>query len=725
MNSTHFWSRSRSNVSNFYRRCRCYTCLSHPHNAILLRRPGANKLAQWRKLTTLFYSSLFATAAAADVQAKQSRRQRWDDVIAAAEEEVEEGRKRQRQSDAATLMDAEAEPPTACTNAAYGKEVHDPRTALALALHKVNASTVPVPFGLLGRDPGRESIYASESMKMKESRWTPKKLMLIELAMAKLALRFSMTIPHVDQSGSVVNGRQLRLMPMLKEITHKLESAKSYDPLSPDPKARPGLPCYSPNRRVGSPPHRNQPLDAILLEISSDFKCGLCALPEYLAKLSQNLLACRYPPEASSMTIILNVLSQKKHFELASAVCECIWESKIRPDEICVDAIVNHYIAANDQAGFNYVTRKIDGYHGGLALAREDIRITPHSAQRLRKHNGKTLQLLVKDKILWHSILRGHLHFGQLQSSLRAFYDMTVAGSTVNASEMNSFLGLAVRKENFQLGMDLWRLVRPVNFGTSSHEHDVAIKQVFRLCEACGRLDERSKIQSWLSARGFTSSALMNSRYPTPLQVSQDVEALRRAVRIIARKTNLENIRFQRRARLVVGTQLRLAGFDKQQVKELFGAVGSLELNYDIQTPLERSYARYRERVKRARWLLKRHISRAQQLEHHAAISACKSVENISTPSVQGISAELTAKDLSEETMNLEDNARSQSRSSDAAVAPRAQKSRWEANKSGLAQFSSTLSGSQLHLQFQSPGDLRGLGFNHADRQCQLALIST
>ena len=350
MSSQTIWSRSRPRVSNFYRRCRCYTCLAHPDHALLLRRPTpATKVGQWRKLTTLFYSSLFATAAAADAHVKRSRRDHWDALIATAEEEVQQGRVREKDRERRHPT-SDLEPPESL-NVERNSEL--PRR-LSDLLKRFGASEVPIPYGLQGRDPGPNSIYASEYMSSKESKWTPKKLAIMELAMAKLALGLSMAIPNVDQRESMVDGQNLKLKPMLAAIVHKLRVVESGGVFNPDPEARAGLPQYVPSERTGSPNVRNIPLDATLWRLVKDYDKGWLDLARFLTGISQNILAARQPPEVSSMTIILNSLSRNKHFDLADAVYESITDAKIRPDEMSADTTIRYLIAANNEDGFNH-----------------------------------------------------------------------------------------------------------------------------------------------------------------------------------------------------------------------------------------------------------------------------------------------------------------------------------------------------------------------------------
>ena len=590
MNASALWSRSRSKVSSCYRRCRCYTCLAHPDHAISLRRPTPiSRPAQWRKLTTLFYSSLFATAAAADVQCKQSRRDQWDAAISAAEEQVHQG----RTTDAARRDKGSEDtirPDDLCHKSRQDPSKPDQYLALkvAHALESVGASLVPIPYGLQGRDPGRESIYASDYMHQQKSAWTPKKLAIMELAMAKLVLQFSMAIPNMQERELLVNGNLLNLETMLHSILRKIEGVKKMDTFNTDLSSRPGLPQYTPSTRLGPPASRNVPLDATLRKLTESLNAGDVKLATFLTTLSQTMLASRLPPEVSSMTIILDCLSMNNQHKLADVVCDSIMDANMRLDEDCTDAIVNHYISANDEVGFNRFTRKMKGYYGGLALAR-NVRVTRQSAQRLRRWNGKVTQGIEKDAILYRSVIRGQLVFGQIQDGVKTLYDSIVAGFGAHESTIRAFIKAAAATNDWQLGD--------------------AIRQ-FALSQQSS-MSEYGRLVPWDRSKGPrqpTDFFALPERRPRKSQESQpglqsNNQMLRRQVQIIAHKAHLENIRYQRRARLVVGTEMRLAGHSRADVLNSFREVAETAQALADGT----QFTAYLRRVKQAKSILREH----------------------------------------------------------------------------------------------------------------------
>ena len=618
MRPSSFNRRSSHAFRKLFRRWRCYTCSINPPQAIIPRRPTTPlRLTPWRKLTTLFYSSIISTVALADVKAKNRRRRQWQEDIAAVERDIQYGQYRTQGLDEESLNEF-----TDCKEQDFGERQNDGdeyeekmRHALADVLRSFGVPLTPVPLGLLGRMGGPQSIYATKELRSLPVRWSPKKLITLELSVAKLAVRLWMAIPDLTSIPSFDAVEMVDLVRMLENINSKLARIPGQDPCNVEESLGVDAPQYIPQSDRDSPAIWE--LNSTLRQAAAQCDQGNTSFSVMLATIIRVLLTTKTPPEVSTMTIILKQLTLRQHYELAKAVCECMLDSHLRLDEIAADAMLDLYITADDKEGFNQFRLKMDGYNDGLGLANPKSRITwQRNKSRLNRYNNKVYQGIEPDFVLWHTLLRGHLHFEQIASSIKTFYRMTKAGIETRLVELNELLYSAVNDSDWFRGMGFWGFIdsqwMPGDPTAPLRPHSIhcsAIRNALKLCMRCCRWDEFEALYKRALRHGLTPSVLKLEQEVEPTSSSQYIIRLKRSVRVVTRQAEWWEIMYHRRARVVIGAQMRLAGHPKEYIQHLFRKVDqAARANEAERTPTDQEHMAYWKRLSAARDICERYF---------------------------------------------------------------------------------------------------------------------
>ena len=623
-------SRSRPQLPAFFRNCRCYTCLANPEHAIALRRPTTlSKSRPWQKLTTLFYSSLFATAAAFDAEAKQQRKQQWEHAIAAAEADLHH-QHQQNPVNQSTIEDKlynfgeklryvgndlekfryvgndakknmEKEPTrrvgddpnnvdTADSNEPYNteepiKSVSSERfldnapvlEKLRTAMRNYGVSEQSIPPGLLGRSHGPESVYAEEGRWSTPLRWTPKKLVTLELAVAKLALELSDGIQGVESTSSVTGLPDLNRMRV--EVHTKLGRIQKQDQLELDGDLRVGLPRYIPSADRQDPLAGYNDLNRAIFALTQQNARGELPLTQTLARISQYLLGVKSPPDVSTMTLLLNHFSEHGHARFADAVIQCMFfEGKMRLNEPAVESILKHHLRNNNSEEFRIFSLKMRGYYRGLA--RVSCKRPGHrfSRDRIRVWKGKTYQSIENDEPVWNTLVEGHLHFGQTFLGLRTFFKMAEAGISPNISSLVAVLGAVADHGYWPDGRRIWHMIglEKLPEGLPTHDSEYrcrAYHHMLRLCKARGKHKEYALLYKKATNHGFSDESLNSDKLVLREPLSPETNRLTMFVQIVSRKAHLQDIAFQLRARAAIKSQMIVAGHKPNLVDYLFKVI--------------------------------------------------------------------------------------------------------------------------------------------------------
>jgi hypothetical protein len=101
---------------------------------------------------------------------------------------------------------------------------------------------------------------------------------------------------------------------------------------------------------------------------------GPANVDSMIAKICYNLLISSAPPSINTYNIMLIHFTRLQQHHLAQAVVDSLFEdSRFRPTPCTVAAILDHYAATGDRAGFNSVIQRMRGTAGDMGIRRRHV----------------------------------------------------------------------------------------------------------------------------------------------------------------------------------------------------------------------------------------------------------------------------------------------------------------------------------------------------------------
>lgn len=616
----HLWARARPTLTSYYRRCRCYTCLSHPSDAAVLRRPATGeKLAPWRRLTTLFYSSLVCTGAVLDAEVKKRRRKRWDTVIAKAENDLAAGKVRQASQMAALNAGAAEEsdildelgghaaadgsmnhqrPPEGMQDPQLEHDpgphtripfdrgveeterVFDRRTEVLWLLNTSRTSRRKAQIN------APNSIYADAETRGKPRIWTPKKLVTTEYAMAKLATRLLLgaeTPVGYKRPSSVSPETQTSLRERHLDLVSRLYDITLEDALELTNVTRLESPRYNPNLEEAV--EIIQSLDGAISSLFWQREAGRISTRTLATKIAYNLMVSPAPPHQTTLTTIINGFSRIEEYDMAEAAIDAVFEGHMRVDETAVHGILVHWIRKNDFGGFSKFHRKIQGFHGGLMLAKSGIRMGAVSSHRLWAVGNKVIQGIDLDAALYGALVTGYLRFNRATQAAAVYNQMLSAGFRPDVGLLAEYLANATREGDWERGISVWRRIEahflPAKVtdrvARGSGEH-MAIRRALQHCKHFNNSSEYTEIYRRGLQHGLRMDALLPHALPAHyIRPYATMANLQRRVRIVLHKAELHAADLQAWALQVLASKMLLAGRSIAQVRDAFAKYDNLE----------------------------------------------------------------------------------------------------------------------------------------------------
>lgn len=526
--------------------CRCISTAATACRTLV--RPatiatGISKI-RFKHLTTLFYSTVLATAAAADVRAKERRRTQWDKVIAEAEHELVDTRGHHDEDKTPHLS-----VPFMGTGERDLLGAYDSMGGLNLdALHSADISVQDLKDevfrALDGRDStsssapwytrhGPHSVYATNSEKSGLERWTPKKLLTVEYSVALLAtnLLLAVSAPTADTThpiGGVSDGdtgkRRADLSATRERLTSTLAAIKSKSAFNVNEIERLQYPQYLPIYNREDRATTTFRLNVRLLRLFRRHALRGSELNEVVLGLVHELLTSPHPPDHRTYTLVINRFSRLGHHALVDLVIESLYQSHIRFNELTVADILTHYNRKRDYASFSHFVGKMKGHYGGFMLAHP--RTTPATAANLRRGN-KIIQPIAFDPRIYSALIKGYLSFGNFHHASMWYSNMRKQGILPDVRLMGDFLlyyahyGSAGDWKN---GLITWsRIKRRLHHCKNRSEVLDFYRRAILLCRNKRKPRHQVAINEEALGKGFTHDELAN-RLPAIKPSSPEAE---------------------------------------------------------------------------------------------------------------------------------------------------------------------------------------------------------
>jgi len=136
-----------------------------------------------------------------------------------------------------------------------------------------------------------------------------------------------------------------------------------------------------------------------------------------VAKICYNLLISSAPPRIDTYNIMLIHFTRLRLHNLAQAVVDSFFEdSRFRPSSSTVAAILDHYAAKGDRAGFNSVIQRMRGIDGDMRIGRRrfsDV-VDPKLQLWLQQwkvihRNGLLTAKMPRNRLVFNSLILGSL----------------------------------------------------------------------------------------------------------------------------------------------------------------------------------------------------------------------------------------------------------------------------------------------------------------------------
>ena len=399
--------------------CNCSLCYSA--TPALSRRTtfaSVKRRIRFNDVFTVFYSSILASAAIADVGWKEAKTKNWQKLIEEARNDLRalEDQQQERLAAVSTLGDIAAPIQRSAKDTwyetfAWAAQEMDRRKALGFEHLKgpslgllEGLSTPEIEELLLDKYIARlnskdgKHLWDTTDARRKLS---IKKIKTLEWSIRKLAHRLILSSldeqesPQSDRAALEVHSSPRQhfvgmdrdqLKTKLEQCTQRLRflarhsSNTEYWYRFESPKA----PTYSCWSDVG--PERGDSLNDKLYEIFESSCSHAIGKDELVASICSAILTSYVPPDVHTYNLLIVRLTRLKQMDHVKAVIASMYECHIRPNEVTLYALLRYYTKTNNSIAFLRLLGKMEGHSGGLSVASAATEINPVLAERYQQH---------------------------------------------------------------------------------------------------------------------------------------------------------------------------------------------------------------------------------------------------------------------------------------------------------------------------------------------------
>lgn len=471
-----------SRVAQVRGSCHCPQCSSAVNG--VSRRAAASATRRMPKhatSATLWYSGIFAAAATFDAGVKMRRREQWELAIADVRQELEQpvnvvgkplseerqeeqsylGARTERYRPFAELLDEHPIPTTGML-----KPRLPTNTGVPVTEHRLP------PCSVYARQERRQ---AAETR-----RWSPKKLARVQTSVEMLQFKLFLELhkrgwseeaaiglaPHFSETILQDRDTLRRQLKARHDSFVKIGKAddhlKDYTPLQ----GGVGLCNYSQHgtdvERLGEV----RALNARLGRLFHAQTTGHVSSPALLSTLAYELGASPVPPNLDTFNTILLGFSKVNMPDLTDKVISTLRQAHMRPNEISLALILQHYTDTNQSERFVHWVELMSGKHNGLALARPGIRVNDTARTRLvRKPDEpwKVIQLPYPTPGVFGAVIAGTLKFAGFDTALSICSKMGGEGWGLCMSGMIPLLRDCAARGDWTSGLGVWKHIEELN----------------------------------------------------------------------------------------------------------------------------------------------------------------------------------------------------------------------------------------------------------------------
>ena len=502
--------------------CRCSSCLG---TGLARRTTTATgrRAVRVGDAFTAFYSAIFATAAIADLKAKEDRRQQWDRAIEEAKKDlvISELVTSSRQPTSIRKDDAFNALPQASTSLDLDDILQVAAKELDSCgiLHRRLSSETTL--GGVRRGFGSMHLGPRADAQPSALSYTNWKISTLECSVAKLVVRMllhaSLVARHQrTQAGSLNESsrRRCELMLNLKEMRKRLSFmiAASKDPLCPQ------YPSYSADEQVPSVAE-GRAMHNTLRQIFDDHSHNGLRLEQMVTGICYNLLKSNTPPNEDTYNILLINLCRLRQNELVTLVLDSFFESRVTPSPVTITAILKFYTSTHDAVGFQKFVRLMRGEDGGLGsanrrsnlLARESPLLLHHKNHK--HHYGMVINKAPLNVEVFGALINGFLKLMGLRQAIYWYRLMVQQGWPANHRVLTSLLRGCVTQRNWETGLTIWTKLTSFcatsrgwgKYDETGQPDGRAYYYMLKLCQLCKKGDLFQTLYCEALEQGFPS----------------------------------------------------------------------------------------------------------------------------------------------------------------------------------------------------------------------------
>ena len=271
----------------------------------------------------------------------------------------------------------------------------------------------------------------------------------------------------------------------------------------------PRLPWYG--RRPNKRPRHEAALNHRLTPLLSEMEGGKDLSP-MLSDICYGLLMSPTPPTIKTYNLLLIRFCQLRHESLVQVVWESMCESHVRPNETTYSTLLRFFTAMNNEVEFRKLVRRMKGYDGGVALAKQDLRIKPIAAQRVRgvRYGGHHSDLIFEkarmNQEVYESLIIGALKFMGEQSAMHYYKNMISEGWKATSEILNAILEDCCNRVDWEGACSVWQQI----FAIAGKASEQAYEWMLRLCQECNKYPEAYQVLQEGALQGVLSLRMLD-----------------------------------------------------------------------------------------------------------------------------------------------------------------------------------------------------------------------
>ncbi len=553
------WSRAAQSKCT----CRCSNCLSSA--STLSRRTTtatARRRLRFGDTFTVFYSSIFATAAVADAKSKSDRRTNLERAIAEAKGELKQLENRDsivdqpggRTTDRNKEDKRRRRPMWNEVLTVRRKDLREDWAAGTWTSDNIfeeyEDSWVvhDSPKGLIRRVQSVPRSIEANLAASSPQQLHLKELRARELSIAKLVLRllaqtkptkseYHQKLPRNKQQPNTLNRPAATMQNDLKlkiaEMEARFQTLQGgKEPTRTRPPGWPAAPTYDADH-LSSDDNRN--LDNVLLSIFRKHGEIIKNHQLLIEEICQHLLLRTSPPNVTTYNILITRLTRLRQNRMVRIVLESFNECHIRPDEVTISAMLKFYTVTGDKEGFHTCVRRLQGPEGGFALAKPNVKTTEAGEVFLvRSSNGELVPKVSVNQHVLGALIHGYLKFNSVKKAMEVYSQMLRGGWETNIAILTSILRRCQYTHSWVEGYAVWKQIKRVS-------QKVWLKPylwMLQLCRVCNRAGYHQQLLKELKLEGVPLDFLQRHELDKHSRWVNDIERIIDSSRKERRKLN-------------------------------------------------------------------------------------------------------------------------------------------------------------------------------------------